>query len=600
MTVPVSTNVVPSGWGAEPTNVRVRSAFCRNDLRSELHLDTLRLPGQPLGGGMRRNEHGDESDPLYRRNRRLGWTSAGLAAAAVVALGLGAALLSTDWFSGILNRRQVDIHVGTFLTIQIPGGAVLVAAALFAVALVFLAASVEVAFASQILAAKRRRVPWPDAAQRWALGRQGVTPAGFHAAGEAPESLHITVVIPAHDEETTIGAAIDSLRAQRRPPDEIVVVDDRCTDRTAAVAEARAAVVLRTRDNLGRKAGALNQALAELLPGMAAGDAVLVMDADTVLAPEFIAEAESRLLEDPALQAVGGIFFGEGGSGLVGQLQRSEYVRYARTIARRKGRRVTVLSGTGSLFRADALRTVAEQRGRYVPGTRGQVYDPFALTEDNELTLALRTLGARLVSPRECRTITEVMPTWRHLWRQRIRWDRGALENLATYGLTLATLRSWWQQAGLAYATLALNLYLLLVFVTWRASDHLALGLTFWIVVTCIFVVERVVSVWRGGWRGRLLALPLVVELAYAEVILVVFVVGLVDAVRRRRADWGHVDRAQLARQGALLAPLVCGPVITVSTLSSPWFQALSLVVGFNTVLYAVLALLNLVPRRQA
>ena len=30
-----------------------------------------------------------------------------------------------------------------------------------------------------------------------------------------------------------------------------------------------------------------------------------------------------------------------------------------------------------------------------IPGTRGQVYDTLALTEDNELTLALKTLGAR-------------------------------------------------------------------------------------------------------------------------------------------------------------------------------------------------------------
>jgi cellulose synthase/poly-beta-1,6-N-acetylglucosamine synthase-like glycosyltransferase len=550
---------------------------------------------------VRRNQHGDEADPLYRRNRRLGWTSAALAAGAAVALGLGAALLSTDWFSPVLTTRTIELHAGSFLTIQLPGGAVLVAVALIGVALVLITAALEVAFASQVLAAKRRRIPWPAAARQWALGGAAAEPVPFgQPAAGAAERLHITVVIPAHDEETTIGAAIDSLRAQSRPPDEIVVVDDRCTDATAEIAVSKGAVVLHTSDNVGRKAGALNQGLAELLPGAGGDDAFLVMDADTVLASEFIAEAESRLREDPALQAVGGIFFGEGGSGLVGQLQRSEYVRYSRTIARRKGRRVTVLSGTGSLFRADALRTVAEMRGQYVPGTPGQVYDPFALTEDNELTLALRTLGARLVSPRECRTITEVMPTWRHLWRQRIRWDRGALENLATYGLTLATLRYWWQQAGLAYATLALNLYLLLVLVTWRANGVLSFGLTFWIVVTCIFVVERTVTVWRAGWRARLLALPLLVELAYAEFILAVFVVGFVDALLRRRAEWGHVDRAQLARQGALAAPLVLGPVITVSTLSTPWFQALSLVVGFNTVLYAALALLNLVPRRQA
>ena len=64
------------------------------------------------------------------------------------------------------------------------------------------------------------------------------------------------------------------------------------------------------------------------------------------------------------------------------------------------------------------------------------------------MTLALKTLGAKMVSPMQCRVITEVMPNWRALWRQRMRWQRGALENIGAYGLTRATLRYWLQQIG--------------------------------------------------------------------------------------------------------------------------------------------------------
>jgi cellulose synthase/poly-beta-1,6-N-acetylglucosamine synthase-like glycosyltransferase len=56
-----------------------------------------------------------------------------------------------------------------------------------------------------------------------------------------------------------------------------------------------------------------------------------------------------------------------------------------------------------------------------LPGEAGQVYDTYSLTEDNELTMALKTLGARLLSPRECQVRTELMPTRRDLWRQRQR-----------------------------------------------------------------------------------------------------------------------------------------------------------------------------------
>src|SRR3954462_2314679 len=230
----------------------------------------------------------------------------------------------------------------------------------------------------------------------------------------------------------------------------------------------------------------------------------MIMDADSVIVPEFLRTAMARLEADPDLIAVGGVFSGETGSGLVGQLQRNEYTRYQRYISRRRGK-VFVLTGTASLFRAYALKAVADSRGELLPGDAGRVYDTLAMTEDNEMTLALKSLGARMVSPMQCRVITEVMPTWGALWRQRLRWQRGALENIGAYGLTRATLRYWLQQIGIGYGTIALNAYLVLVLITLLAADSFEL-VWFWTAIGLIFVVERVVTVWPIGWRGRALA----------------------------------------------------------------------------------------------
>jgi poly-beta-1,6-N-acetyl-D-glucosamine synthase len=38
-----------------------------------------------------------------------------------------------------------------------------------------------------------------------------------------------------------------------------------------------------------------------------------------------------------------------------------------------------------------------------------------------------------------CDTTTEVMPTWADLFRQRLRWQTGALTDLRAYGLTGVT-----------------------------------------------------------------------------------------------------------------------------------------------------------------
>ena len=63
-----------------------------------------------------------------------------------------------------------------------------------------------------------------------------------------------------------------------------------------------------------------------------------------------------------------------------------------------------------------------------------------------------------------------------------------------------------------------------------------------------IFVVERVVTVWGAGWWGRLLALPLVIEIGYDLVLQAVYVKSLFDIASGRRAGWNYVPREADAR----------------------------------------------------
>jgi cellulose synthase/poly-beta-1,6-N-acetylglucosamine synthase-like glycosyltransferase len=169
------------------------------------------------------------------------------------------------------------------------------------------------------------------------------------------------------------------------------------------------------------------------------------------------------------------------------------------------------------------------------------VYDTAALTEDNELTLALKSLGATMTSPLECTVTTEIMPTWRNLWVQRKRWQRGALENLSAYGITRATIRYWGQQVGIGYGAVALNTFLFLMVITVLSVDEW-IWFPFWLVVGSIFVVERVLTTWGGGWKARGLAVVILPELLYDVFLQVVFVKCLIDITLARRARWGHVQ----------------------------------------------------------
>ena len=350
----------------------------------------------------------------------------------------------------------------------------------------------------------------------------------------------VTVLIPAHNEELSLPATLASLFAQSHRPERVIVVADNCTDDTVAIARAHGVEVFESVDNSKKKAGALNQALTRVLPGQLDNDVIMVMDADTALDAGFLAEAVARFTSDRALMAIGGLFRGEPGFGLIGLLQRNEYVRYSRELARRRGR-VFVLTGTASLFRPVALRSVAENRGVTLPGVHGDIYDTHALTEDNELTIALKSLGALITSPAECTVVTELMPTLPALWQQRLRWQRGALENIGSYGVTPATLRYWSQQLGIGYSVIALASFLTLILVTLLAVSTWV-WFPFWLGLGAIFATERVVTVWEGGWRARLLAVTVLPELCFDMVLNVVYVKGIIDITLGRQANWEHAS----------------------------------------------------------
>ena len=350
----------------------------------------------------------------------------------------------------------------------------------------------------------------------------------------------VTVLVPAHNEEASIFGTLSSLLAQSHRPERVVVVADNCTDGTVEIVRSLGVEVFESRGNTAKKAGALNQVLEQLLPGQGDNDLIMVLDADTRLDDGFLAAAVARFTSDRALMAVGGLFYGEEGSGMLGQFQRNEYVRYSREIQRRRGH-VFVLTGTASLFRPVALRTVANSRGDTIPGTHGHVYDTAALTEDNELTIALKSLGALIISPSECTVVTEVMPTIRALWVQRLRWQRGALENIGAYGVSPPTFRYWAQQLGLGYSVIALSAFVLLLSVTLLAIDSWV-WFPFWLGLGLVFTAERVVSVWAGGPRARLLALALFPELLFDVFLDLVYDKGIIDITLGRQAQWGHVS----------------------------------------------------------
>jgi N-acetylglucosaminyltransferase len=113
-------------------------------------------------------------------------------------------------------------------------------------------------------------------------------------------SRTLSVIVPAHNEEAGLPATLEALLRQTVPPDEILVVDDGSVDRTGEVARSYGVTVLTPPRNLGSKAKAQNHALPHC-----AGELVLAVDADTVLAPDYI-EKIKPVFDDPDVVVAAG------------------------------------------------------------------------------------------------------------------------------------------------------------------------------------------------------------------------------------------------------------------------------------------------------
>ena len=113
----------------------------------------------------------------------------------------------------------------------------------------------------------------------------------------------VSVLIPARNEETTLGNLLSGLQVQRLKPLEVIVIDDHSTDRTAAVATAA-----------GRELPLLLIQPPPLPPGWcgktwalhngvraSSGEVLVFLDADTEPAPEFLSSLVAQQ------QALGGL-----------------------------------------------------------------------------------------------------------------------------------------------------------------------------------------------------------------------------------------------------------------------------------------------------
>lgn len=113
--------------------------------------------------------------------------------------------------------------------------------------------------------------------------------------------MRISVVIPAYNAKETIAETLDSVFAQSRPADEVIVVDDGSTDQTSHLVKAKYPDTRIIKTSNKGAASALNIGI-----GQATGDLIAFLDADDLWTKEKLFIQENAFEDNDHLHLVMG------------------------------------------------------------------------------------------------------------------------------------------------------------------------------------------------------------------------------------------------------------------------------------------------------
>src|SRR5216683_378595 len=233
----------------------------------------------------------------------------------------------------------------------------------------------------------------------------------------------VTVLIPAHNEESVIVQTVTSVLVSDLRDLRIIVVNDGSTDKTGELLDANFSLEPRVRIihqvNRG-KAAALNLAMS-----LADAEIVVTIDADTEIEPDALGKL-IRHFSDPQVGAVAGNVKVGNRSRWLTRWQALEYIT-SQNMEKRAFHLlncITVVPGALGAWRKKAI----EAAGGINADT---------VAEDADLTIAIRRLGWHVDYEEDAIAWTEAPETPAVLIRQRFRWTFGTLQSFWKHSDTL-------------------------------------------------------------------------------------------------------------------------------------------------------------------
>jgi cellulose synthase/poly-beta-1,6-N-acetylglucosamine synthase-like glycosyltransferase len=347
----------------------------------------------------------------------------------------------------------------------------------------------------------------------------------------------ITVIIPAYNEERTVGKALNSLAEADYPNKEIIVVDDGSTDKTFSEAskfherfdESILYTVIRKPEN-GGKSSAINHGLL-----FAKGEYVVTVDADSVVARDALKIIVSYF-QNPSVAGVGGNVKVLNRVGLLTNCQALDYLVGINLWRRAFDVFGVVMVVPGALGAFN--KRVLQQTGNY---------DKDTLTEDFDITIKALKCGKVVQASSGAMAYTEAPEKLGDFYKQRIRWYRGNMQTFIKHK-DIATNARYGMLRKYGYPITVLTMLMLPILgIVIGAAGIVAILQGMWMFMLFSFVLftslQFVLSSMallidqEDDWKLVLYS-PLMV-IGYKHLVDLIIIKGVLDvAFRRKNLKW--------------------------------------------------------------
>ncbi len=232
-----------------------------------------------------------------------------------------------------------------------------------------------------------------------------------------------SAIVPAYNEEKSMEMALESLVNLDYPAEkmEIIVINDGSTDRTPKIVEQfihehpSPSIILLHQQN-GGKAKAMNHGLT-----IVRGEFFACLDADSFVSPNAL-QAMLPLFEDnEKVAAVCPLIKVKKPQNVLEKVQWYEYIiNMFHRFLNAKLNCLHVTPGPFSVYRTQIIRNIGS-------------FDEQTITEDLEIAVRLQKHHYQILHTFDAIVETVAPSTWKALFRQRVRWYKGATDNTIQY-----------------------------------------------------------------------------------------------------------------------------------------------------------------------